>query len=133
MSPHDPSEFRELARKMRAAQKRWYAFKDRTALEEAKRLERVMDEDLSRDGQGSCSVSATVPNCTRCGKPYSIPSVYRENDGLCTACRPIPTCRSCNGWGSIFTPEKRRPTFGTWSTCARCNGSRHEMPPEATA
>lgn len=46
-----PAEFRELARRMRAAQKRWFLTKDRTALEEAKRLERVMDEDLAQDGQ----------------------------------------------------------------------------------
>ena len=46
------AEFLDLARRMRAAAKRWYQHKDRVALEEAKRLEREMDAELARDGQG---------------------------------------------------------------------------------
>ncbi len=45
------AEFRDLVKRLRDAQKRWFDKKDRTALDEAKRLEREVDAELTMDGQ----------------------------------------------------------------------------------
>ena len=47
-----PAEFRDLARRMRAAQREYFRTRDRVVLDESKRLEREMDAELERDGQG---------------------------------------------------------------------------------
>lgn len=46
-----PAEFRDLVKRMRDAQKLWFDRKDRTALDEAKRLEREVDAEIALDGQ----------------------------------------------------------------------------------
>jgi len=47
-----PDDFRELVRRMRAAQKRYFASRDRAVLAEAQRLEREVDAALAQSTGG---------------------------------------------------------------------------------
>lgn len=46
-----PSEFRDLAKRMREAQREYFRTRDRVVLDESKRLEREVDAELAADGQ----------------------------------------------------------------------------------
>ncbi|RTL21038.1 MAG: hypothetical protein EKK55_16865 [Rhodocyclaceae bacterium] len=48
-----PEDFRDLVRRMRAAQREYFRARDRAVLAEAQRLEREVDAELRPPAQGS--------------------------------------------------------------------------------
>lgn len=63
-------------------------------------------------------MSQTMPNCRRCGRPYTTPG----GGGYCEDHRQFPLCTLCGGSG--WDRE--------WARCCyRCRGTRHEAEPRA--
>ena len=61
-------------------------------------------------------MSETMPNCRRCGRPYTTPS----GGGYCEDHRQFPLCTQCGGSGWDSSWQR---------SCGRCKGTRHERDP----
>lgn len=56
------SDFRDLVRQMRAAQRAYFKTRDRAALDESIRLERDVDAELARDGSQGLLFPSAAPD-----------------------------------------------------------------------
>lgn len=63
-------------------------------------------------------MSQTMPNCRRCGRPYTTPG----GGGYCEDHRQFPLCTKCGGSGWCTAWARH---------CDRCDGTRHEREPRA--